>query len=47
MGIFDRFRKEDGKFWHLCYTCMQQTGHDTLKSAFYYEGPPVEILERP
>ena len=33
--------------WHVCNTCMMQTGHDTLKSVFYSEGPPVYVLGRP
>lgn len=47
MGILDWLLKTDRKFWHVCYTCMQQTGHDTLKSVFYSEGPPVLIQGRP
>ena len=47
MGILNRLRKTDRKFWHVCYACMQQTGHDTLKAVFYSERAPVVILGRP
>jgi len=47
MGILERLLKTDRKFWFVCYTCMQQTGHDTLKAVFYCEGPPVTVLGRP
>ena len=47
MGWFDRLFRRDRKFWFVCHTCMQQTDHDTLKSVFYYEGPPAYILGRP
>jgi len=47
MEILARLRKSDRKFWYVCYTCMQQTGHDTLKAVFYSEGPPVLVLGRP
>ena len=46
MGILGRVFKGDRKFWFVCYTCMMQTGHDTVKSVFYSEQPPVEILGR-
>ncbi len=47
MGILDRLLKSDRKFWFVCYTCMMQTGHDTPKSVFYSQAPPVMILSRP
>jgi hypothetical protein len=47
VGLLDRFLKKRRKFWFVCYTCMMQTGHDTLKSVFYSEGAPVLILGRP
>lgn len=47
MSLFDRFRKLDRRFWHVCNTCMMQTSHDTVKSVFYSEGPPILILGRP
>ncbi len=47
MGLLDRLLRKDRKFWFVCYTCMMQTGHDTLKSVFYSEGEPVVILGRP
>src|SRR6516225_10201966 len=47
MEILARLRKSDRKFWYVCYTCMQQAGHDTLKAVFYSEGPPVLVLGRP
>ena len=46
MGILDRLLKTDRKFWYVCYTCMQQTGHDTVKAVFYSQGPPVTVLGR-
>ena len=46
MRILDRVFKGDRKFWFVCYTCMMQTSHDTVKSVFYSEQPPVEILGR-
>lgn len=46
MGILDRLLKGGRKFWFVCYTCMMQTGHETVKSVFYSEAPPVEILGR-
>ncbi len=47
MGILNRLLKRDRKFWFVCHTCMMQTDHDTLKSVFHYEGPPIYILGRP
>lgn len=47
MEILHRLFKDDRKFWFVCYTCMMQTGHDTVKSVFYSENPPVVILGRP
>ena len=35
------------RHWHVCNTCMGQTGHDTRKSVFYSEEPPVYVLGRP
>jgi len=46
MGFFDRWRRIDRRYWHVCYTCMMQTGHDVLRSVFYSEGPPVLVLGR-
>lgn len=47
MSLLSLFRKIDRRYWHVCYTCMMQTGHDTAHSIFYSEGPPVLILDRP
>ena len=47
MGILDRLRGIDRRYWHVCYNCMMLTGHDTVKSVFYFEGPPVLVLGRP
>jgi len=47
VGLLDRLLKKDRKFWFVCYNCMMHTGHDTLKSVFYSEGPPAYILGRP
>jgi len=47
MGILERLLITNRKFWFVCYTCMQQTGHDTLKAVFYCGGPPVTVLGRP
>jgi hypothetical protein len=44
MGILARFLKPDRKFWYVCYSCMQQTGHDTLRAVFYSQGPHVKVL---
>jgi len=47
MGLLACSLKGDRKYWHVCYTCMQQAGHDTVNSVFYSEGPPVLVLGRP
>jgi len=47
MGILERLLITNRKFWFVCYTCMQHTGHDTLKAVFYCEGPLVTVLGRP
>ena len=47
MGIVSLFRRIDRKRWFVCSTCMQQTAHDTMKSVFYSEDPPVLFLGRP
>lgn len=47
MGLLDRLLKKRRKFWFVCYTCMVKTGNDPLKSVFYYEGPPDNVLGRP
>jgi hypothetical protein len=47
MGIFKRSVKADRRFWHVCYTCMQQTGHDTLRAVFYTQRAPIIVLGRP
>ncbi len=46
MGLLDRLLKKKRKFWFVCYTCMVKTGNDPLKSVFYYDGPPDNILGR-
>ena len=46
MGILDRLRGIDRRYWHVCYNCMMATGHDTVKSVFYSEGPTVQVLGR-
>jgi hypothetical protein len=43
MGILGGLKR---KFWFECYDCMQNSGHDELKSVFYYEGPPTMIMGR-
>lgn len=47
MGILSLFRRIDRKRWFVCSHCMQQTAHDTLKSVFYSEDPPVMVVGRP
>jgi hypothetical protein len=47
MGILDRLRGIERRHWYVCYNCMMQTGHDTVNSVFYSEGPLVEVLGRP
>lgn len=47
MGLLDRLRGINRRYWHVCYTCMMETGHDTAKAIFYSEGPPVLVLGRP
>ena|ERR1051326_1731161 len=47
MGILDRLRGLDRRYWHVCYNCMMLTGHDTPNSLFYSEGPPSLLLGRP
>ena len=47
MAILERLLKRDRVHWFLCYTCMTQTGHDTLQSVFYSDEAPVLILGRP
>jgi hypothetical protein len=46
MGLLDIFGKSDRKNWHVCYNCMQMSGHDELKSVFYYAGPPTVAMGR-
>ena len=47
MGFLDRLRGIKRGHWHVCYTCMMESGHDTVKAVFYSEGPPVMVLGRP
>src|SRR5579863_875118 len=47
MGILDRVFGRGRRFWFVCYGCMMSTGHDTAKSVFYSEEPPVMVLGRP
>jgi hypothetical protein len=47
MGLMSLFRRIDRKHWFVCSACMQHTAHDTLKSVFYSEDPPVMVLGRP
>ena len=47
MGFLDRLRGIDRRHWHLCYTCMMESGHDAVKAIFYSEGPPALVLGRP
>ena len=47
MGLLDRFLNRDRKFWFVCYTCLQQTGHDVAQSVYYSEDPLLLILGRP
>jgi hypothetical protein len=47
MSFLSRLRGIDRRYWHVCYNCMMQTGHDTVKSVFYWSGPPTLVLGRP
>lgn len=47
MGFWDRFRRIERTFWHVCYECVRQNGNQTEEAIFYYDGPPEEILNRP
>jgi hypothetical protein len=47
MAVLEHLVKRDRTHWFVCYTCMTQTGHDTLQSVFYSTEPPVLILGRP
>ncbi|HEV2425549.1 MAG TPA: hypothetical protein VGZ29_12040 [Terriglobia bacterium] len=47
MGILSRLRGIDRRYWYVCYNCMMQTGHDTVNSLFYSEGPLVDVVGRP
>ncbi len=47
MGLLDRLLKKRRKFWFVCYACLVKTGNDSLKSVFYYTGPPDHVLGRP
>ena len=47
MSFWSRLRGIDRRYWHVCYNCMMQTGHDTVNSIFYWDGPPVPVLGRP
>ncbi len=47
MGILNLFRRIDRRFWFVCSNCLMLTNHDTVKSIFYYDGPPVHYLGRP
>jgi hypothetical protein len=47
MAIASLFRRIDRKFWFICNQCLMFTSHDTLKSVFYYDGPPELYLGRP
>jgi hypothetical protein len=47
MSVMGLFRPIDRKRWFVCSACMQQTAHDTLRSVFYSEEPPVLVLGRP
>lgn len=44
MSMLDRLLKRDRRFWFVCYSCMMQTGHDTVKSVYYSEDPPVFVV---
>ncbi len=46
MGLLDIFGKSDRRFWFVCYNCMQMSGHDELKSVFYYTGPATVTMGR-
>ena len=47
MAIFNILKKIDRHRWFVCYNCMMQTSHDTMKSVFYSEAPPVDFMGRP
>jgi hypothetical protein len=34
------------RFWFVCSNCMTTSGHDPLKSVFYFEGPGEDFLGR-
>jgi hypothetical protein len=47
MSITGMFRRIDRKYWFLCSQCLMNTNHDTVKSVFFYNGPPELYLGRP
>ena len=47
MGILDRLRGIDRRYWYVCYNCMMQTAHDVVNSVFYSEAPLTPVLGRP
>lgn len=47
MGILSLFRRIDRNRWFLCSNCLALTSHDTMKSVFYYAGPPEVFMGRP
>ena len=46
MGILDALRKPDRTKWFVCHNCLMQTGHNEVKSIFYYAGPPTVEMGR-
>ena len=30
MGFLDRLRGIERRHWHVCYTCMMESGHDAV-----------------
>jgi hypothetical protein len=47
MGILDRLRGIERRYWYVCYNCMMYTGHDVVNSVFYSEAPLTPVLGRP
>jgi hypothetical protein len=46
MSWLSLFRRIEREHWFVCSHCMMHTGHDTLKSVFYYDGPGEDFLGR-
>lgn len=46
MGFWNRFRRLQRPFWHLCYNCLRNNGNIAEDAIFYYDGPPAEVEGR-